>query len=99
MALFDLASRRWTLRVLWELSEAGESLTFRELKARCAEMSSSVLSRRVAELRDARLVERRADGYGLSHLGADLVTSLQPLFAWSRTWAKELQQATDESPP
>jgi DNA-binding HxlR family transcriptional regulator len=99
MALFDLASRRWTLRVLWELSEAGESLTFRELKAHCAEMSSSVLSRRVAELRDARLVERRADGYGLSHLGADLVTSLQPLLAWSRTWAKELQHATDESPP
>ena len=99
MALLDLASRRWTLRVLWELSEAGESLTFRELKARCDEMSSSVLSRRVAELRDARLVERRADGYGLSRLGADLVTSLQPLLAWSRIWAKELQHATDESPP
>jgi DNA-binding HxlR family transcriptional regulator len=99
MALFDLASRRWTLRVLWELSEAGESLTFRELRARCADMSSSVLTRRVAELRDARLVERRADGYGLSPLGADLVTSLQPLFAWSRTWAEELQHATDGPPP
>ena len=99
MAVFDLAGRRWTLRVLWELSEAGEALTFRELRARCADMSSSVLSRRVAELREARLVERRADGYGLSQLGADLITSLQPLLAWSRAWAKELQHATDESPP
>jgi DNA-binding HxlR family transcriptional regulator len=51
MALFDLASRRWTLRVLWELFEADEPLTFRALKARCADMSSSVLTRRMAELR------------------------------------------------
>jgi DNA-binding HxlR family transcriptional regulator len=97
MALFDLAGRRWTLRVLWELSEAGEPLTFRELKARCADMSSSVLTRRVAELRDARLVARHADGYGLSELGEDLVTSMQPLLAWSRTWATELQQAPARS--
>ena len=92
MALFDLAGRRWTLRVLWELSEAGEPLTFRELKARCADMSSSVLTRRLAELRDARLIERHDDGYALSTLGRDLVTSLQPLLAWSRTWADALQR-------
>jgi DNA-binding HxlR family transcriptional regulator len=92
MALFDLAGRRWTLRVLWELSEAGAPLTFRELKARCADMSSSVLSRRVAELREARLVTRHDGGYGLSELGEDLVTSMQPLLAWSRTWAKELER-------
>lgn len=96
MALFDLAGRRWTLRVLWELSEAGEPLTFRELKARCADMSSSVLTRRVAELRDARLVARHDDGYGLSELGRDLVASMQPLLAWSQTWARELQRAADE---
>src|SRR3954465_6066944 len=96
MALFDLAGRRWTLRVLWELSEAGEPLTFRELKARCADMSSSVLTRRVAELRDARLLARQADGYGLSELGQDLVRSLQPLLAWSRTWATELEHSASE---
>jgi DNA-binding HxlR family transcriptional regulator len=93
MALFDLAGRRWALRVLWELSEAGEPLTFRELKARCADMSSSVLTRRLAELRDARLVARHDDGYALSALGRDLVTSLQPLLAWARTWADELRRA------
>ncbi len=96
MALFDLAGRRWTLRVLWELSEAGEPLTFRELKSRCADMSSSVLTRRVAELRDARLVARNDDGYGLSDLGSDLVTSMQPLLAWSQTWATELRDTTGE---
>lgn len=96
MALFDLAGRRWTLRVLWELSEAGTPLTFRELKARCADMSSSVLTRRLAELREARLVALHSDGYGLTELGTSLVTSMQPLLAWSRTWAKELRHTTEE---
>ncbi len=59
MALFDLASRRWTLRVLWELSQAGESVTFRELRARCADMSSSVLTKRVAELRRMHVLDRQ----------------------------------------
>jgi DNA-binding HxlR family transcriptional regulator len=95
MALF-LASRRWTLRVLWELFEADEPLTFRALKARCADMSSSVLTRRMAELRQARLVIRHSDGYGLSELGKGLVTSMQPLLAWARMWANELESAVDE---
>jgi DNA-binding HxlR family transcriptional regulator len=94
MALFDLAGRRWTLRVLWELSEAGEPLTFRELKARCADMSSSVLTRRVAELRETRLVTRRSDGYELTDLGRGLVASMQPLLTWSRTWARELEEVS-----
>ena len=93
MALFDLAGRRWNLRVIWELSQATEPLTFRELKARCADMSSSVLTRRLAELREARLVALHSDGYDLSELGTSLVTSMQPLLAWSLTWAKELQHA------
>jgi DNA-binding HxlR family transcriptional regulator len=93
MALFDLAGRRWTLRVVWELSEAGEPLTFRELKARCADMSSSVLTRRVAELREARLVIRRSNGYQLSDLGHSLVASMQPLLTWSRNWAAELERS------
>jgi DNA-binding HxlR family transcriptional regulator len=99
MALFDLASRRWTLRVIWELSEAGEPLTFRELRARCAEMSSSVLTRRLAELREARLVVRRRDGYGLSDLGQGLVASMQPLLAWSRSWTRELAAHAEEPGP
>lgn len=96
MALFDLAGRRWTLRVLWELSEAGAPLTFRELRARCAGMSSSVLTLRVAELRRARLVTRFDSGYGLSPLGKDLVAAMQPLLGWSRAWAKELERPVDE---
>ena len=92
MALFDLAGRRWTLRVLWELSQAGEPLTFRVLRERCGEISSSVLTRRIAELRDARLVERADDGYALSDLGRSLVAAMRPLLDWSRAWARELEE-------
>jgi DNA-binding HxlR family transcriptional regulator len=91
MALFDLAGRRWTLRVLWELAGSDAPLTFRELRARCADMSSSVLTRRVAELREAKLVARHDDGYALTDLGNGLVESLQPVLAWSRTWAAALE--------
>lgn len=96
MALFDLASRRWTLRVLWELSQAGKPVTFRELRARCADMSSSVLTKRVAELRQAQLVTRHDEGYGLSELGVGLVAGMQPLLAWSEVWARALDAADDE---
>jgi DNA-binding HxlR family transcriptional regulator len=93
MALLDLAGRRWTLRVLWELSEAGNPLTFRELKTRCADMSSSVLARRVAELREVQLITRASGGYRLSDLGQDLVARMTPLVEWSRIWAAELERA------
>jgi DNA-binding HxlR family transcriptional regulator len=95
MALFDLAGRRWTLRVLWELAHAGAPLTFRALRERCGAVSSSVLTRRVAELREARLVIRTAGGYALSDLGRALIASLEPLLDWSRAWARELARADD----
>ena len=91
MAVFDLVSRRWVLRVVWELSQAESPLTFRDLKGRCADMSSSVLTRRIAELREARLVEKDEGGYVLSELGHGLVASLDPLTDWAVTWAAALE--------
>src|SRR5204863_8999581 len=55
--LLDLLGRRWTLRVLWELRDGG-AFTFRVLQERCGGLSSSVLNARLAELRDAGIVER-----------------------------------------
>ncbi len=88
MAALDLLGRRWSLRVLWELSQAPTG--FRELQRRCERMSSSVLSTRLGELSDARLVALDADGYHLTGLGRDLVEALAPLDAWSRRWAREV---------
>jgi DNA-binding HxlR family transcriptional regulator len=90
MALFDLAGRRWTLRVLWELAEAGHPLTFRALRDRCEEMSSSVLTRRLRELTAARLVTRTGAGYTLTERGRSLIAAMQPLLEWSRGWAREV---------
>ena len=91
MALFDLIGRRWMLRVLWELSQTVEPPTFRDLQERCADMSSSVLSTRLRELRDARLVEAAPKGYRLTDLGESLLRSLQPVSEWATLWAAELR--------
>jgi DNA-binding HxlR family transcriptional regulator len=93
MALFDLLGRRWTLRVIWELSQTDRSLTFRALRDRCEEMSSSVLTRRLAELSSAQLVTRTAHGYALSELGRSLVAGMEPLLEWSQSWARALDGA------
>ena len=90
MALLDLLGRRWALRVLWELRD-GHGRTFRELQARCGNVSSSVLNQRLAELREAGiLAAERPGGYRLTTQGSDLLDALGPLDAWSRRWAKRM---------
>ncbi len=86
MAALDLLGRRWALRVLWELSQAPAG--FRELQRRCERMSSSVLSTRLDELAEARLLTRADDEYRLTSLGTELVEALAPLEAWSGRWAR-----------
>jgi len=90
MALFDLIGRRWTLRVIWELEQAGQPLTFRRLRSACGDVSSSVLARRLHELTEALIVERTAAGYTLTAAGHALVTSLQPVLAWAREWSRAM---------
>jgi DNA-binding HxlR family transcriptional regulator len=91
MALFDLLGRRWTLRIIWELSE--EALSFRALRDRCDSMSTSVLNERLSELRGAGIVELRPDGYRLTREGKTLLRDLRPLDGWARRWAKRLGAA------
>jgi DNA-binding HxlR family transcriptional regulator len=88
MALLDLLGRRWALRVLWELRD-GSSPTFRDLQARCGDISSSVLSDRLRELREAGILSAdEGGGYRLTQEGAGLLSALEPLDAWARRWAK-----------
>jgi len=85
VTLLDLVGRRWFLRVLWELRE--ETLTFRALRARCGDMSPSVLNRRLAEMREAGIVELRAGGgYRLTREGRGLVQVLHPIRRWAERW-------------
>ena len=85
MAALDLLGRRWTLRLLWELR--GGPLTFRELRARCDEMSPTVLNQRLGELRDVHILESTDEGYALTNDGRGLMKALKPLLTWSEAWA------------
>ncbi|MBB5857811.1 winged helix-turn-helix transcriptional regulator [Amycolatopsis umgeniensis] len=90
MAALDLLGRRWTLRVIWELRS--ERLGFRELQRRCERMSSSVLTTRLGELAEARIVETDDDGYALTPLGEQLLEALHPLEKWGLAWEKALRE-------
>ena len=87
MAALDLLGRRWALRVLWELRD-GNPLSFRELRDRCDKMSTSVLNQRLAELREAGLVESGKGGYRLTKQGQQLEEALAPLDVWAKRWAR-----------
>jgi DNA-binding HxlR family transcriptional regulator len=86
MALLDLLGRRWTLRVLWELRD--QPLTSRALRAACDEVSPTVLQARLADLREAGLVDHETGrGYGLTPLGRELLTTFLPLYGFAERWA------------
>lgn len=86
MALLDLLGRRWTLRIVWELRE--EPKRFRELQDLMG-ASPTIVNTRLAELREAQLVELdEATGYRLTALGNELLRLFLPLHAWSEKWAK-----------
>jgi len=87
MVLLDLLGRRWTLRICSELL-AGEALGFNELQARCTGVSPSVLSQRLRELADARIVELDGGRYRLTKLARELSGPLQALDAWATRWAR-----------
>ena len=86
MAVLDLLGRRWTLRILWEIRS--DTLTFRELRTRCDDMSPSVLNQRLGELRDASIIERSDSGYCLTAQGVDLLRALAPINQWAKRWAR-----------
>jgi DNA-binding HxlR family transcriptional regulator len=84
MVALDVLGRRWALRIIWELRDG--PLGFRELQARCDAMSSSVLRARLVELVDEGLVEQGDEGYGLTKIGAQLRTAIEPLTRWAERW-------------
>ena len=86
MALLDLLGRRWALRVVWELRDGPH--TFRALQAACGGVSSSVLTQRLGELREAGIADAGAAGYELTPDGGDLLAVYPPLEAWAARWER-----------
>lgn len=89
MAIFDLLGRRWAMGIVWQLAE--RPLSFSELQARCASISPTILSARLKDLVEAKLLERTLEGYGLTRLGGELFAILEPFEAWAGKWAKSLR--------
>lgn len=87
MRLLDVLGRRWSLRILWELRD--ERLTFRELQARCDDVSPTSLNQRLKELRALDLVDHDAAGFGYTRWGRELGEHLRRLSDWSRRWDRE----------
>jgi DNA-binding HxlR family transcriptional regulator len=88
MALLDLLGRRWVLRILWELRDE-RAASFRELQARCGDVSSSVLNQRLRELRSAGILAAgEHSGYELTSEGRDLLRALGGLDAWAERWQR-----------
>ena len=92
MALLDLIGRRWTLRIVWELRDG--PLTSRALRAACDEVSPTVLQARLADLRQAGLVDHAAGrGYGLTAQGQTFMAAFAPLNDFACDWAKAVQDS------
>lgn len=82
LALLDLLGRRWALRVVWELRT--DVLTYRELAARIPEMSTSVLTQRLRDLRTVGLLDHeRNSGYRLTAVGLQLLDRIDGLRQWA----------------
>lgn len=89
MAIFDLLGRRWAMGIVWQLSEG--PLSFGELQSRCTSISPTILSTRIKDLIEARLLERTLDGYQLTKIGRDLFAVLLPFGEWSTKWTKAMK--------
>jgi DNA-binding HxlR family transcriptional regulator len=85
--LLELAGRRWTLRIVWELRNG--ALPFNELRTRSGRLSQSVLVTRLTELFGAGLVADVSGGYELTPRGESLAGELARLESWSQDWARE----------
>jgi DNA-binding HxlR family transcriptional regulator len=95
MRLLDVLSRRWSLRVIWEL-RGGDALTSRVLRGACGDLSPTVLQSRLTELRGANLVKLEPrGGYQLTSQGKELLKVFLPLHSFAERWANQSRAEPD----
>jgi len=97
LVLLELLGRRWALRILWELRQ--QPASFQPLQRRCDSMSTSVLSQRLGELREAQLVEKdQAGDYALTESGSRLLARLDGIDEWTQEWARTIRSGAVDRP-
>jgi len=97
----EIVAERWTPLVLRELIEG--SRRFNEIRRGVPLMSSALLSRRLKELEDAGVIERRpgagrAVEYHLSEAGEELKPIIEALGVWGARWAVSRLEPGDYDP-
>lgn len=90
MALFDLLGRTWCLGIIWQLSLG--NATFRQLQARCEDISPTLLNKRLKELTQLGLVMKTDTGYGLTEQAQALAFLIKPMAPWAQSWAEKLPE-------
>ena len=90
MDAIDLFGRRWSLRILWELSET-QPQGFRELRRSCGNLSPDTLSTRLKELCSAGLLcqDPGSDSWQMTEMARQLKPHLIGLARWARHWRDE----------
>jgi DNA-binding HxlR family transcriptional regulator len=88
----ELLDERWTILVVRELLIGSER--FNDLRRGLPRMSPTLLSRRLQQLENAGLVDRRVDGkdvrYRLTDAGRELEPVVAAVGAWGARWVAEL---------
>jgi len=84
MALLDLLGRTWSLGVIWQLRHG--ALSFSELQSCCENISPTLLTKRLKELQQTKLIEKNLQGYQLTPVGLALFDVISPLSQWSQQW-------------
>src|SRR5438105_13094614 len=81
----ELLDERWTLLIVRELVTGSQH--FNELRRGVPRMSPTLLSRRLAQLARAGVVDRHDDGtYVLTQAGRELRPVVEALGAWGIRW-------------
>lgn len=84
MALIDLLGRTWALGIIWQLNKG--SMSFSELQLCCENISPTLLTNRLKELQQTKLIEKNLQGYQLTPIGLELFHVISPLGSWSKQW-------------
>src|ERR1041385_4078145 len=86
----DLLGERWTLLVVRELL-AGSS-QFNDIRRGIPRISNTMLSQRLKQLTDAKVIARRGAGrspvFALTESGRELLDTIRALGSWGQRWLR-----------
>jgi DNA-binding HxlR family transcriptional regulator len=97
----ELLGERWTFLIIRELISGSE--TFNQIRRGVPQISPSLLSTRLKAMEEAKVVERKEAGdgvsYSLTQAGCELQPIIMGLGQWGQRWAPSKYDKTDMPDP